>query len=308
MQVRNGRSRLARERRSGYWLYLVPMLVGFVAVVAIPFALNLYYSLYTWEGGAAPKLWAGPRNYIALLHDHLFWSALENSCFMIIAIVVIPTLIGFLLAATLFDYIGRQFGTRASSFLRATYYLPQILPIAVAGVLWSWILDAQNGLLTSLLNDIGIKNTPDWLGTPGVATYSLMAVLAWFQIGYPVVMFMAALQRLDPDLFEAAALDGAGWWRRLWSITVPQVRPETFVVVTTATVGALKVFAPIQILTQGGPESSTYVPSFYAYLNFFDYSRVGYGATIASVMSGAILLIAALLLFWQGRWARRDEA
>lgn len=306
MRVRN--SRPGRQRDAGYWPYLVPMLVGFVAVVAIPFGMNLYDSLYTWQGGAAPRLWAGAANYVTLWHDPLFWNSLKNSGFMIIAIVVIPTAIGFLLAAALFDYIGRQFGGRAASFLRATYYLPQILPIAVAGVLWSWILDAQNGLLTSLLGDMGIMSTPDWLGTPGTATYSLMVVLAWFQIGYPVVIFMAALQRLDPELFEAAALDGAGWWRRQRAITLPQVRPETFVVVTTATVGALKVFAPIQILTQGGPESTTYVPSYYAYLNFFDYSRVGYGSAIASVMSGLILVIAALLLQWQSRWARRDEA
>jgi raffinose/stachyose/melibiose transport system permease protein len=297
-----------RGRLTGYWLYLVPMLAGFVAIVAIPLVLNVYYSLHTWEGGAAPLIWAGARNYITLWHDPLFWKSIQNSGFLLIAIVVIPTIIGFLIAAVLFDYVGRHFGARTSSFLRATFYLPQILPIAVAGVLWSWILDAQNGVLTSLLNDVGIHNTPDWLGEPGVATWSLMMVLAWLQIGYPVVVFMAALQRLDPELFEAAAIDGAGWWTRLRTIAVPQVRPETFVVVTTAAVGALKVFAPVQILTEGGPESSTYVPSFYAYLNFFDYSRVGYGAAISSVMCGLILILAALLLFWQYRSARRDEA
>lgn len=284
------------------------MLVGFIAIVAIPLAMNVYYSLFNWEGGAAPLLWAGAANYTKLWHDPLFWTSLKNSGFMIIAIVVIPTVLGFLLAATLFDFIGRRFGPRTSSFLRATFYLPQILPIAVAGVLWSWIFDAQNGVLTSFLNDVGIHNTPDWLGEPGIATYSLMAVMAWFQIGYPVVIFMASLQRLDPDLFEAAALDGAGWWTRLRAITLPQVRPETFVVVTTATVGALKVFAPVQILTEGGPQSSTYVPSFYAYLNFFDYSRVGYGAAISSVMTGVILIFASVLLYAQARSAKKDEA
>jgi raffinose/stachyose/melibiose transport system permease protein len=308
MQAISARPRARRGRRAGYWLYLVPMLAGFAAVVAIPLALNVYYSLFTWQGGAAPLLWAGGLNYTRLWHDSLFWKSLENSGFMLVAIVVIPTVLGFLIAATLFDYVGRHFGPRVSSFLRATFYLPQILPIAVAGVLWSWILNAQNGVLTSLLNGLGISSTPDWLGEPGIATYSLMAVLAWLQIGYPVVVFMAALQRLDPELFEAAALDGAGWWARLRAITLPQVRPETFVVVTTASVGALKVFAPVQILTAGGPESSTYVPSFYAYLNFFDYSRVGYGAAISTVMSGVILILASLLLYWQGRWAKRDEA
>jgi raffinose/stachyose/melibiose transport system permease protein len=308
MEASSARPPARRRLSAGYWLYLTPMLAGFAAIVAVPLAMNVYYSLFTWPGGAAPLLWSGGSNYTRLWHDSLFWKSLENSGFLIIAIVVIPTALGFLIAAVLFDYIGRSFGPRVSSFLRATFYLPQILPIAVAGVLWSWILDAQNGVLTSLLHDIGISSTPDWLGKPGVATYSLMAMLAWLQIGYPVVVFMAALQRLDPELFEAAALDGAGWWSRLRSITLPQVRPETFVVVTTAAVGALKVFAPVQILTEGGPQDSTYVPSFYAYLNFFDYSRVGYGAAISTVMSGLILILAAALLYWQARVARRDEA
>jgi ABC-type sugar transport system permease subunit len=226
---------------------------------------------------------------------------------MIVAITVIPTAIGLVLAAVLFDYIGRRFGDRISSFFRATFNLPQILPIAVAGVLWSTILDSRTGPLTAFLQSIGFSNTPDWLGNPSIAIYSVMLVLIWLQIGYPVVIFMAALQRIDPELYEAAELDGARWWRRFFSITVPQIRPDVFVVVLTATVGALKVFAPILILTQGGPQSSTYVPSYYAYLNFFEYSRVGYGAAIATVMSFVILIVAALLLVWQRSSARRDQ-
>ncbi|WNB87493.1 sugar ABC transporter permease [Cellulomonas sp. ATA003] len=220
---------------------------------------------------------------------------------MIVAIVVIPTLIGILLAAMLFDYIGNNFGSRAAAFLRATYYLPQILPIAVAGFIWAWILDPQNGSFNTFLRSVGVDSPPDWLGNPDLAIYSVMLMLVWLQIGYPVVIFMAALQRVDPALYEAAQLDGANWWRRFRAITVPQIRPEVFIVVLTATVGALKVFAPILILTGGGPEGSTVVPSYYAYRNFFELSRVGYGATIATVMSIVIFIVAAIMLIWQRR-------
>ncbi len=294
--------------RRGYLWYLVPMTVGFLGVVFAPFVANVVYSFFSWQGGSAPLRFDGVGNYAQLFGDAQFWSSLRNSVYMIAAIVVVPTLIGLLLAAVLFDYLGRRFGDRVSSVLRATFYLPQILPIAVAGVLWGWILDPRQGAINTFLTALGVHSTPDWLGQPSLAIYSVMLVLGWLQIGYPVVIFMSALQRVDPDLYEAAELDGAGWWRRFRSITIAQIRPEVFVVVLTATVGALKVFAPIQIITHGGPQSSTYVPSYYAYLEFFEYSHVGYGAAIATFMSLVILVVAVLLLWWQRAAARRAEA
>jgi ABC-type sugar transport system permease subunit len=118
---------------------------------------------------------------------------------------------------------------------------------------------------------------------------------------------MAALSRVEPELYEAAALDGAGWWRQFSAITLPTIRPEIFIVVLTATVAALKVFAPILILTGGGPEGSTVVPSYYAYRSFFELSKVGYGSTIATVMSVVIFIVAAVMLIWQRR-SQNQEA
>lgn len=296
-----------RSRSGSYWLYLLPIALGFAVVVAAPFVTNVVLSLYQWKGGMAPAHWYGLGNYLDLLRDAEFWHSFQNSIFMIIAMVVVPTLIGIVLAALLFDYIGKTFGNRAAAFLRATYYLPQILPIAVAGFIWSTILDPDNGSINTYLRSVGITSAPDWLGNPHLALYSVMLMLIWLQIGYPVVIFMAALQRVDPELYEAAELDGAGWWRRFTAITVPQIRPEVFFVVLTASVGALKVFAPILILTGGSPEGSTVVPSYYAYRNFFELSRVGYGATIATVMSVVIFAVAALLLLWQRRTERQEH-
>ncbi|NYD75957.1 raffinose/stachyose/melibiose transport system permease protein [Leifsonia soli] len=295
-------------RRAGYWMYLLPMIVGTAVIVLLPFAVNVFISLFRWKGGIAPMRWNGLQNYIDLLHDSQFWLAFTNTIFMIVGIVIVPTLLGLLLAAMLFDYIGREFGGRTAAFLRATYYLPQILPIAVAGFIWSWVLATQNGLLNSVIEALGVKSPPDWLGDPSIAIYAVMLMLIWLQLGYPVVIFMAALQRVDPELYEAASLDGAGWWRRFRAITVPQIRPEVFVVVITATVGALKVFAPILILTGGGPEGSTVVPSYYSYRNFFELSKVGYGSAIATAMSIVIFLVAGVMLWLQRRGAREEAA
>ena len=300
------RRRRTRPTWVPYLPYLVPGLIGFVVVIGIPFGTNVVYSFQKWKGGMAPHVWVGLDNYSALLHDEQFWTSFRNSISMIVAMVIVPTLIGLLLASVLFDYLGKTFGARSASVLRATYYLPQILPVAVAGVLWNWILNAQTGAVNEILRSIGIENPPNWLGSPTTALPSVMLVLVWVQIGYPVVIFMSALQRVDPELYEAAELDGANWWRRFRAITIPQIKPETFVVVLTCTVAALKVFGPIYVLTRGGPESSTLVPSYYSYLNFFDKSKVGYGAAVANVLTLVIVIVAGIILVAQARSERKE--
>jgi len=128
-----------------------------------------------------------------------------------------------------------------------------------------------------------------------------MAIMVWVQVGYPVVIFMAGLQRADPALTEAAEIDGASWWRRLWRITVPQIRPEIYVVLLTCTIAALKVFGLIFVLTQGGPGTATQVPSYFSYQNFFQYEQVGYGAAIATVLTVIIVALSAVFLRVQAR-------
>lgn len=289
-----------RERRA-YWLYLLPMVVGFSVIVLIPLAANVFISLFSWKGGRAKMEWVGLENYSDLLRDHLFWSSFLNTIYMVIAIAVIPTIIGLILASALFDFIGRNFNGTIASFLRATYYVPQILPVAVAGVLWSWILNTRDGALNQILRHVGIDVLPDWLGSTDLALYSIMLMMIWIQIGYPVVIFMSGLQRVEPSLYEAAQLDGAGWWKRFQNITIPNIRADIFVVVLTATIGAMKLFAPVMVLTRGGPELSTYVPSFFSYRNFFELSRVGYGAASATVLALTIFVIAGGLVYWQSK-------
>lgn len=289
-----------KERRS-YWAYLSPLAIGFCVVVLLPLIVNTLLSFYSWKGGKAEMKWVGVSNYVDLMHDKLFWSSFVNTIYMILAIAIIPTVIGLILAATLFDFIGRHFNSAIASFLRATYYIPQILPVAVAGVLWSWILSTRDGALNEILRGVGTGLAPDWLGNTDLALYSIMLMMIWLQIGYPVVIFMSGLQRVDPSLYEAAQLDGAGWWKRFRHITIPNIRADIFVVVLTATIGALKLFAPVMVLTRGGPEFSTYVPSFFSYRNFFELSKVGYGAASATVLAVTICVIAGGLVYWQSK-------
>lgn len=301
------RPRRAKNRSLVYWLYLIPGALGLTVVILVPFGMNIWYSLHKWKGGLAPKIWVGLGNYADLMHDEAFWRSFQNSLWMIVAMVIVPTIVGLILAAVLFDYIGKHVGGRTASFLRATYYLPQIVPVAVAGIVWNWIFNAETGALNELLRSLGVSSPPNWLGDPSLALPAVMLVLVWVQIGYPTVIFMSALARVDPELYEAAEIDGAGWLRRFRAITIPQIKPETFVITLTCTIAALKVFAPIYVLTRGGPEGSTLVPSYYSFLNFFDKSKVGYGAAVATVLTLVIVAVALVIQLLQARSERREE-
>ena len=219
-----------RRIRSGYGRYIIPGALGTIVVLLIPFVANLLISCTNWRGGRSKMKWIGFDNYIRLFQDEKFWTSFGNSLYMIVAMVIIPLLIGLLLAAVLFDYIGREFGGKTASFLRACYYLPQILPVGVAGILWNWILNSQTGAINRILAGMfGLSETPDWLGDPNLAIYAVMLMLIWSQIGYPVVIFMSALGRVDPELYEAAALDGASRWQRIKSITIPLLMPSIII-------------------------------------------------------------------------------
>jgi raffinose/stachyose/melibiose transport system permease protein len=295
-----------RQRSGTYWLYLLPGLAGFVLVIGIPWGMNVFVSFTRWRGTGSPT-WIGLQNYRDLMHDDVFWQSFRNNVAMVFAMAIVPTLLGLIIAAVLADYVHEKLGARTASTFRAVYYLPQVLPIAVAGVVWGWILNPDQGALNAVLRDVGLKRfTQDWLGNPHTALPSVMVVMVWLQLGYPIVVFMAGLQRVDPELHEAAELDGANWWQRLRHISVPSIRPEIFVVLLTTTIAALKVFSQIFVLTRGGPDNATMVPSYFAYQNFFEKARVGYGAAISTVMTLIILVLTAAFIHAQNR-ANRDE-
>ena len=294
--------------RNSYALFLLPGALAALAVIVIPFLMNTAVSFTSWQGVGNLK-WTGLANYRDLLDDSEFWASFRHSLFMVVAMAAVPTIVGLVLAAALFDYIAKHFGTRIATILRACFYLPQVLPIAVAGIVWSWILAPDNGSLNALLKAVGLGSwQQDWLGDPDIALYSVMGVMVWVQLGFPLVVFMAGLQRVDPQLYEAAELDGAGWWRRFWHITLPQIRPEIYVVLTWCTIAALKVFGAVYVLTKGGPGGATDVPSYFSFTTFFEKTQVGYGAAISTVLTVIILVLSLAFLKLQTRAEEGDRA
>jgi raffinose/stachyose/melibiose transport system permease protein len=290
-----------KARSSGYGVFLIPGVVASVAVIVVPLVMTVGISFTRWTGIGSPE-WIGVANYTRLLHDANFWASFGHILLLILAMAVIPTLLGLLLAAVLFDYIAKVFGNRWASAFRSGLYLPQVLPVAVTGIVWSWILHPSYGALNRILDSIGLSALArNWLGDPRYALFSVMAVMIWFQLGYPIVMFMSGLQRIDPELYEAADLDGAGWWQRFRRITVYLIRPEFYVVLVTTTIAALKIFGQIFVLTRGGPSNATLVPSYFAFKNFFEKAQVGYGSAISTVLTVIIVVLAFVFLRLQTR-------
>jgi raffinose/stachyose/melibiose transport system permease protein len=291
----------------GYAVFLIPGVLAFLLIIVFPFVANIGISFTRWSGVGTPD-WIGLLNYQKAMGDSTFWASFKNNLSLIVAITIIPTLIGLFLAAFLFDYIVDKFGKGISNFFRAGFYLPQIIPVVVAGIVWRWILQPDWGVLNWLLGAVGLDMlTRNWLGDASTALLSIMVMMIWFQIGYPLVIFMAALQRIDPELYEAAALDGASWFQRFFYITIHLIRPEISVVVLTTTIASLKVFGQVYVMTRGGPGRATIVASYFSYQNFFERSNVGYGATIATVLTLIIILLTLGFIMVQTRQEQMES-
>ncbi|XKM38524.1 carbohydrate ABC transporter permease (plasmid) [Rhizobium ruizarguesonis] len=298
-------SQRSSDGSRSYSLYLIPGTIGFILIVLIPQLANLGLSFTAWKGVGTPRP-VGLQNYHRLLTDDQFWGSMYHTLLFIVSMTVIPVCIGLVLAALLFDYVRDQFGEWVSSFFRAGFYLPQILPVTVAGVLWGWILNPV-GVINITLKAIGLDSlAQNWIGDATYALAAVSLVIVWIQVGYCLVVFMAGLSRIDPSLYEAAELDGANWWSRLVTITIPLLAPEIFVVVLTTLIAALKVFAPIFVITAGGPDNATLVPSYLTYYHFFTTQRVGYAAAIAVVQTTLTIALAVIFLRFQSQQESKD--
>ena len=302
-----GMSRIPGNPSNRFWWYLIPGLLVLLWIIIVPAIWNIYLSFTNYRGIRPPR-WIGIENWSRLIRDATFWASFRNSIWMIVAMVVIPILIGLILASLVFDVVQKRFGAKTASTMRAVYYFPQLLPISVAALVMGWIFRPENGALNAILKGMGLgRFQHNWLGSPDTALIFLMIIMIWIQLGYPLVIFMSGLQRVDPELYEAASLDGANWWQRFKVITLPAIKPEIFVVALTCTIAALKVFAPVYMLTKGGPGDSTIVPSYYSYTQFFQSQQVGYGAAISTALTIVIIVISVVFTNVQQRVEQEDE-
>lgn len=278
-----------------YGLLMVPGMVLMAVVIGGALVWNLQVSFTRWRGYDNP-VWAGLHNYRFLLISPEFRTSVLHGLWFTIPFAVLPTIIGLLVATLVYDYLMPRFGDGPATALRTTLYLPQVVPVSITGLLWLAILD-KSGLLNSILAAVGQGGAQrEWLAEPRSAQVWLSLIVFWLQLGYTTTIFIAGHARIDTRLYEAAQLDGAGWWRQFRHITLPQLRPEVFVVLLTTVIGALKIFAPVYWITGGGPLGSTTVPSLYAFNAIYGGDQVPFGAAIASAFTAIVAVLAWALV------------
>jgi raffinose/stachyose/melibiose transport system permease protein len=283
------------------YLFLLPGLLLFLVIIIIPFIINIAYSFTEWSG-AGPSTFVGFDNYVRAVTDGKFWISFYNNLLLIVAMVIVPTILGIVLAIMLFEVLKKGPLRRAAGVFRACLYVPQIIAIVVSAVAWKWLLNPSWGALNYLLKSLHIiSEDVNWLGDSSIAIYSIMALMTWYQIGYALVVFVSALERLNPEILESAAIDGAPLRTVVRAIILPQITFEISVVVLTTLIAAFKVFGPVYAMTKGGPGDSTSVFSFYSYKSFFERSQVGYGSTVSTIIAILIMLVTFVFIWYRNK-------
>lgn len=282
------------KARTAY-LFLVPFAAFYAAFSLWPIILSIKTSLY--RVGPLNQTFIGLDNYRRMFDDTVFATALKNT--LLLALGVVP----FIIVTSLFvAVIAVQFSARYQSFVRMAFYLPAVASSVVLSLVWLWILNPIYGLLNFVIGQVGI-GPKEWLGNESTALVSVMLVLFSFSLGPPVILFIAGINAIPPDLYEAARIDGAGSWREFWHITLPLIRPTTTFVFVVTTIGTFQTFSIIQILTSGGPANATQTIVYQIYQTGFTRGDFGY----AAALSTALLVISYAFAIVQIRLITRDE-
>lgn len=277
--------------RSAY-LFLLPALLLYLAFVAIPILQIVYFSFFDWDNGIRGDF-VFIDNFARLGGDWVFWAALGHNAIWVILTLAFPLMAGLLLAAILAERSNNTI-----RWLGAIYFLPRTIPLVVAGIIWGWIYNPLFGLLNYILDGVGLGFLAGaWLAEPGSALLSLNIVGAWTFFGFCVVIFLAAIQSIDPSLYEAAEIDGAKWWRKFRDITVPLLKNSTLFLGLYAAIEAMRFFDLIWVTTQGGPGYATEVLTTHIYKTFFLVGDFGYAAVLSVVLLIIVLSLSSFS-FW----------
>ncbi|MEM8611517.1 MAG: sugar ABC transporter permease [Cyanobacteria bacterium P01_H01_bin.105] len=273
------------------YTFLAPALLVLGLTVFWP-ALQAFYLSFTEYGYdiTQPPLWVGWANFVRLWKDETFWQTLGNTLVYLVGVVPILAISPLLLAILVNQKL------KGMRWFRVAYYTPVVISMVVAGIAWRWLY-AETGLFNQLLSSLsGQTIRIPWLTSPNLALFSVMAVTIWKGLGYYMVIYLAGLQGIPEDLYEAAAIDGSDHWRKHWDITLPLMSSYMFLVAVISAISATKVFEEIYIMTQGGPRSSSKTVVYYVYEQAFVDLEMSYACTIGLVLFILILALSLIRL------------
>ncbi len=279
------------------WLFVSPMLLGVFVLVLIPIVATLALSLADWNfvQGWDGIRWVGFRNFDRLLDDRLFTRSVRNNVIFLVSVPVYM-LISMVLAVVIDRHIYMK------GYFKVAYFMPYISNIVAVAVVWQVLFQPSFGPINEFLHAIGIDNPPKWLADPDYALISVMMITVWISIGFNMIIYMAGLQSIPRDLYEAADIDGANGWVKFARITFPLLSPTSFFLLVTGVIATFKVFDLIAVTTQGGPIGSTSMMVWYLYDTAFVNLKVGYASSIAVVLFLFVLLITLMQWIFQKKW------
>ena len=272
------------------YLYILPAFVLFAVFLGVPAVQTAQYSLFRWNG-IGPSTWVGLQNYAELFTDSVLRSSFLHAGVLIFFYAVIPVVLALFLTAI----ISRGANLRGMSVFRTLLFLPQVVASVVVATTWVAIYSPE-GLINQLLRLVGLGSlTRAWLGDFDTALPAVGIVGSWLGIGLCLVLFLSGVANIQPELFEAARIDGAGPVGEFFSITLPALRGQIAVALTLTVVAALKTFDLVYITTRGGPGTSTTLPAFEAYNRAFNTGKVGSAAAVAILLTAIILVVTVLI-------------
>jgi multiple sugar transport system permease protein len=284
----------ARRRQifEGY-LFAAPFIAGFLVFIAFPmgWALVLNFQRYNL---LAPPAFVGLENLQRLLADPKVGQSLWNTAYFAFVSVPLQLLLALGCAVLLNQPL------RGRNFYRTALYLPVVVPVVVSAFIWQRAYHPEFGIINEVLGWFGVGPRA-WLFEPALAMPAFIFMRIWV-MGTQMVIFLAGLQNVPASLLEAAALDGAGAWRKFWNVTIPILTPVIFFNLIVGIIGNFQVFAPALIMTKGGPEDATLFMVLYIYRNAFEYSRLGYAATLSWVLFLVIIVLTFIQFRFSGRW------
>ena len=292
------RATLDRNESLKGLMFIAPSLVGFILFYFFPLIMTAVLSFCKWDmvSGFGGIEFTGLKNYTELFNDVWFKDSFRNNFLYAFLTLPLNIVLGMLFAVLIDKHCYKK------NIFRMIYFLPYISSIVAVATVWMVLFQPSFGPVNSILGSLGIENPPKWLGDTKWALPTIAMMQVWQITGYYIVVYIAGLQGIPSTLYEAADIDGAGWFQKLRGITIPMLTPTTFFLTVTGIITSFKVFDVIQVLTQGGPGRATTVLVYYLYKVSFTFYKMGYGSTVAMVLFIVIFIITYVQWKGQEKW------
>lgn len=295
---RGHRSRGSLQQGENLWgvAFVSPMLIGVIILVLFPIFATLVLGFADWNfvQGWDGIQWVGFQNFRQLLEDDMFIKSVRNNILFLLTVPVY-----MMISMTLAILIDRF--VYMKGYFKVAYFMPYISNIVAVAVVWQVLFQPSYGPINEILRTLGMSNPPKWIADPNFALISIMLISIWISIGFNLIIYIAGLQAIPKDLYEAADIDGANGWTKFRRITLPLLSPTSFFLLVTGVISTFKVFDIIAVMTQGGPIGSTTMMVWYLYDTAFVNLKVGYASSIAAVLFGFVMLITL------GQWAAQKK-